>query len=355
MSIARLAIQNVRNIAEATLELDPGINLLCGPNGAGKTAALEALHLLFRSRSFRTPRMSTVIRRDEKYLGVGATLTVDGLETQAKTLRRRGGGVELYRDGVRLKQTSALARLQPIQLLLPNVADLVFGSPATRREWLDWGVFHVKPDYMRLLRAYARALSQRNAALRRGTSGGELETWTAPLVSYGERVTEHRACYLETVLASVHAALDDLTDTTPRLELRLRRGWSDGNLTDALGQSHARDVKSGVTHTGPHRADVDVIVDGAGAASTLSRGQGKIVATAMRIGQALALSASTQTLFLIDEVGAELDPAHNAKLFSAMARLQGQVVATSAREARLPTGVGGRVFHVKHGAFSLAR
>ena len=352
MSIARLAIQNVRNIAEATLELDPGINLFCGRNGAGKTAALEAFHLLFRSRSFRTTRIATVIRRDEKQLGVGATLLDGSRQTQAKTLRSRGGGVELYRDGVRLKQTSALARLQPIQLLLPSVADLVFGAPATRREWLDWGVFHVKPDYMRLLRAYARALAQRNAALRSGVAGDELDAWTDPVVRFGEMVTALRHAYLESVRSSVGAALRDLTASTVNLELRLKRGWSDGNLRDALGQSHVRDVKSGVTHTGPHRADVDVVVDGTAAATTLSRGQGKIVATAMRIGQAHALSASTPTLFLIDEVGAELDPDHNAKLFAAMARLEGQVVATSARESVLPMGIRGRVFHVKQGVFS---
>ncbi len=352
MPIARLAIQNVRNIAEATLELDPGVNLLSGPNGAGKTAALESLHLLFRSRSFRTTRIASVIQREQKHLAVGATLTVDGRAVQAKTLRSRGGAVELYRDGARLKQTSALARLQPIQLLLPSVADLVFGAPAKRREWLDWGVFHVKPDYMRLLRAYSRALSQRNVVLRQGVTGSDLDTWSAPMVSYGEMLTEHRLNYLDSVAYSIRESLRALTETPFELELRLRRGWSDDDLADALGQSLARDVKSGVTHTGPHRADVDVIVDGAAAATTLSRGQGKIVATAMRIGQALALSASAQTLFLIDEVGAELDPGHSAKLFAAMAGLEGQVVATSAQEPRLPSGVDGRVFHVKQGVFS---
>ena len=59
-------------------------------------------------------------------------------------LRGRGGRGELRINGEPGRRVSQAAVLMPVQVLGPLLSDLVFGGPGVRRQWLDWGVFHVE-------------------------------------------------------------------------------------------------------------------------------------------------------------------------------------------------------------------
>ena len=357
MIVERLDIENVRNIESARLELEPGVNLLLGPNGAGKTTVLEAVHLLIRGRSFRSARTEEIIRHGQQRMGVGAGVGDSRMgSSRLAYARQLGGRTELRRDGRIIRQSSSVAALLPIQVLLPNLGDLVFGVPAGRRHWLDWGTFHVKPGYAASLRSYQRALRHRNALLRSGDTG-TLPVWTARVAEFGEAVASARQEYFERVEPEVRACLEVLD---PSLPVGFDyypgwTGWEEKNLEQTLGQQVGRDVKSGATHSGPHRADIGIRCDALAAASVLSRGQGKAVASALRLGQARDLMRSgRRSLFLIDDAGAELDRVHNERLYALLDDMACQIVATSARADMARTMLGarpGRAFHVKQGSF----
>ena len=356
MVVERLDVENVRNIEAAHLEFDPGLNLLVGPNGAGKTAALEALHLVFRGRSFRTTRTDRVVRHGAERLAVGAGCRDPARGRIRVAYVRDGGRVELSRDGHTVRQSSAIATLQPIQLLLPDLSDLVFGAPAMRRQWLDWGTFHVKHDHAATLRDYLRVLRQRNALLR-VDDRQTLHVWTQQVAELGEQVAGNRHGYFELVkpeieqsLAALHSEVAIEVDYTP--------GWRGESLAETLGEQHDRDVKSGLTNAGPHRADIGIRCEQGDASQVLSRGQGKVVASALRLAQARHLAtAGRRSLFLIDDVGAELDEAHNERLATVLDDMDCQIVATSANPGAgdvLRGSRGGRLFHVEHGRLTAA-
>ena len=357
MIVERLEITNVRNIGSARIELDNRVNLLVGPNGAGKTSALEAIHLLIRGRSFRTSRVEAVIRNGEDSMTIGANLGDERLgSTWLGYSRSRGGRVEVRRDGRSVGQISSVAALVPVQLFLPDLPELVFGPPSGRRQWLDWGAFHVKPDYVGTLRSYLRALRSRNSVLR----GGDLRTldaWTSQVAELGESVAAVRREYFGGVKNDIHACLSAMS---PGLEVELGyvEGWRGGNLAESLGQNVDRDVKLGATQAGPHRADVAIRCAEETASTVLSRGQGKAVATAMRTGQARDLaSGGGRTLFLIDDLGAELDEGHSERLYALLEDMECQIVATTTRgeagEGLMKPGPGA-TFHVKQGSFEHA-
>lgn len=356
MVVERLDVENVRNIQAGHLEFDPGLNLLVGPNGAGKTAALEALHLVFRGRSFRTTRTEQLVRHGAERLAVGAGCRDPARGRIRVSYVRDGGRVELSRDGHAVRQSSAVAMLQPIQLLLPDLSELVFGAPSTRRQWLDWGTFHVKHDHAATLRDYLRAIRHRNALLR-AEDQETLQVWTEQVAELGERVAGNRRHYFETVkpevdeaLTALHAEVAVTVDYWP--------GWRGERLAEALGEQHERDVKSGLTNAGPHRADIGIKCERGDASEVLSRGQGKVVASALRLAQARHLAtAGRRSLFLIDDVGAELDEAHSERLATVLDDMDCQIVATSANPGAgdvLRGSRGGRLFHVEHGRLTAA-
>jgi DNA replication and repair protein RecF len=284
--------------------------------------------------------------------------TIDDEQRGAQTLaisKDLAGHTELKVNGLVERRLSEVARLVPLQVMLPDVGELVFGAPHIRRHWLDWGAFHVKPGYLRNLREYLRVLKQRNAALKPGaSSGSDLETWTAQLVQAAEGVDQQRAAYVEALLPSF---TDTISRLAPELEVELvyRRGWAAGESLDkVLGEWGAREVKSGATQAGPHRADIELRVGNSKASAVLSRGQGKAVASALKIGQArfLADNDHRASVFLIDDAGAELDERHNSRFFEMLNEMGSQILATSTQR---PAGEYQfaddriNVFHVEHG------
>ena len=356
MIVERLELRNFRNIAAATLELSPHFNFLIGPNGAGKTVVLEALHLLFRGRSFRTRRVSFLIQHGARDLAVRA-LCRDSLHGRENiSLKKdRASRSELRVNEDPVRQTSAVAGLLPLQVLLPDLAELVFGEPRGRRQWLDWGAFHVKHDYIDALRRYMRALRQRNALLRSGDTH-TLDTWTDRMVEAGEIVIRARNDYLETARDALLSCIESLA---PGLDIRVRHypGFEGESFAEEVGAHTPGDVKSGFTQVGPHRADVRLGAGDNAAAGVLSRGQGKLVASAMRIGQARGLLThqSRPSLILIDDVWTELDDDHSARFMRLLDGMGCQILATSTHEPVAASSISAdrvRVFHVKQGEIS---
>lgn len=355
MWFRRVDIHDLRNLESASIELCPGLNYFFGENGAGKTAILEAVHLLARGRSFRTQISGDLVRRGREALTVHAVIEDEHRGEQTLGLSRsRRGGSELRINGRPGRRLSQAAELLPLQVMGPELSELVFGPPSGRRQWLDWGVFHVEPDYIRVLREYLGAVRQRNAALKGGVSAGELDVWSDEVARLAGSVTASRRAYLDDLVPVLQSILVELAPGVP-IDVRYRQGWSDvDDLRKVLGDSLPREVKSGATLFGPHRAEVEFRVEGMQAATSLSRGQGKALASAMMLAQAVLLqrSARRTSVFLIDDIGAELDLAHSARFFGLLSELQAQVLATSNSGPdaikRLPN-VQIRPFHVEHG------
>ena len=358
-----LEISYFRNLSSVHLELSPGLNFLYGPNGAGKTAVLEAVHLLARGRSFRTQRSSTLIQNEQELLTVRGSIKDEhqGSKTLAISKDQRGR-TELKINGIVEHRLSEAASLVPLQVMLPDLSDLVFGERRVRRQWLDWGTFHVEPAYLSELRSYLKVLRQRNALLKKIAGGdgglGNLAPWTDQLVDAAHRVHEKRSRYIDGLRPVFEDLLARLAPEL-RVELRYQPGWPiDQDLRKVLRDLSPREVKSGYTQMGPHRAEIELWVGDAKANTILSRGQGKMVASALKLSQARLLTtlANRTSVFLIDDVGAELDEGHNFRFFELLREMCCQILATST--LRLPLREGGEdrfagsglsVFHVERG------
>ncbi|MDA1073632.1 MAG: DNA replication/repair protein RecF [Proteobacteria bacterium] len=353
----RLEVSNLRNIVHANVDLGPGLNYFHGPNGAGKTTLLEAVYLLARARSFRNSDTSTLIRSGTDALVVRGLFDHGGSIALSRSTQQK---TELKINKTAERRLSRAAELVPLQLMLPELSNLVFGPPGERRRFLDWGVFHVKPAYLDDLRRYLRALSQRNSLLKRfghGVSSDDLDPWSEQLIETGERIHTARNEYVQALMPIFY---DVLRKLAPELnaELTYHGGWSgEQRFGKVLGEWTARDVKSGATQVGPHRADVTIQADRQAAQKVLSRGQGKMVASALLVGQAMLLARRNDknSIFLIDDIGAELDLVRNRRFFEILGELDCQILASSTLEPSVFEALNVTqkpltVFHVEHGA-----
>src|SRR5690606_17108308 len=145
MPLKRLTVTAVRNLHPVTLHPSPRINIISGPNGSGKTSLLEAIHILGLARSFRSTRLQPVIQYQQDSCTVfGEVFLSGGNASKIGITRSRQADYDIRINGQNARSTAELAEVLPLQLINPDSFRLLEGAPKQRRQYLDWGVFHVE-------------------------------------------------------------------------------------------------------------------------------------------------------------------------------------------------------------------
>jgi len=217
-----------------------------------------------------------------------------------------------------------------------------------RRRWMDWAVFHVEPTFVDTWSRYQKALRQRNSALRAAPE--QASAWDPELIRWGESLAESRCTVIERLQPFWRETVRNLTGL--EIELLYSRGWSrEASLAEALRQGRLRDEARGMTHSGPHRADIHLRLDGAPVREVASRGQHKLVAAALVLAQLRMLreAFTTTPTLLLDDPAAELDRDRLALFIEEVLRLKTQLVITSLSPDTDLFGAPDRVFHVEQG------
>jgi DNA replication and repair protein RecF len=225
LPLTRVRITNLRCLSEAELSLHPRRNYIFGPNGAGKTSLLEGVFVLGRGRSFRTRQMRRLVQHGSDSFAVfGEVLSEGGLRRLG--VAYRAGRLEKRIDAQPASGMAQLAELLPVHAIDPSMHQLVEGGPSERRRFLDWGVFHVEPQYLAAWKRYRRVLSQRNAALKRSASDAELRPWTQAVAEAGAAVDIARSEYLARLAPHVATFGKGLLDRRISTRLGARGGPS---------------------------------------------------------------------------------------------------------------------------------
>lgn len=361
MRLASLEVRNLRCLREVSELLPhPELNLISGPNAAGKTTFLEAIDLLARGRSFRSHQPRELITKGEKeYLLRGRVERACGEEKPASFIlsqRRTPEKLELRCDGEPVKGWSVVAPRLAVQAIHPDSHTLIHGPPARRRAWLDWGVFHVEPEYRRNWASYQRALKQRNAALK--SRNQDPTPWDRPLAEAGEALTAMRRRYLEEIQDPLEGFAQILLPGK-NLAANYLPGYDESvgleaSLAAGLGSSR----ESGQTTTGPHRAELALVLDEMPAVRMASRGQSKLLSCCLLLAQVALFQElrDESCVLLFDDLSAELDGPRLGLLLEALSGSEAQLFATRIQDGPpgiLPEGFEGRVFHVEQGVVSL--
>ena len=309
---------------------------------------LEALFFLGRGRSFRSGQTSTLIQTGAAGFTIYAEVA-SGASAQRLGVRATGAGLEIHVDGETGVKSDLAAGL-PVQVIEPQIHDLIQGGPQNRRRFLDWGVFHVKHEFLDAWRRYRRALQQRNSALRAGNSRDSVRVWDQELIESGNSVDSFRRAYLDLFQPALGRLSDQLLGLPA--QIRYQAGWSaDREFAAALEASWDRDQAVRSTQVGPHRAELAIELQDQPARHRLSRGQQKLLAAALVLAQSefVALSADREVALLVDEPAAELDADHLHALISALPRPGLQLFFSALTPDALPLSEDTRKFHVEHG------
>lgn len=357
MHLTRLQVSNFRSWPELELNLGPGVTLISGANAAGKSNLVEAIYMLASLRSTRAQTEGELIRWDAdepQVMRVAATAVSDAesIEVEVALAARAGGNASAARqrsgapltskrirvNGVNRRAADALGAIRAVQFTTLDL-DLLTGTSSVRRRYLDVAVGQLRRSHASNLTRYQRALSQRNALLKRITEGrafeSELQQWDRLLESAAEPIWEARsdaAQALSDLAAARHLGLRSPDDPAENLSLTYQPANS-----PTLRETRPRDLARGSTSVGPHRDELLIDLDQRPAANFASRAQQRAAALSMRLAEAdyLAAQSADSPVLLLDDVFSELDPPRRERTAEAVAEVE-QVILTTADPAVIP-------------------
>jgi DNA replication and repair protein RecF len=319
MLLAAIEATNFRNLS-GRIEWGPRLNIIYGNNGQGKTNWLEAIHVLARSKSFRTQRLQETIRFGEE-LAVVRGIVTTGQELQ------RDLQVTLHDNSktifVNSKRETLARYLTQLQVFSFTAADLdvVRGMPEARRRFLDRGISSLKPAYLKTISDYNKVIKQKNRVLQLANENelgpdkveDLLAPWNEQLIRLAALIHRAREDYVAGLNATLERQLFERRDVTTRYlsSLENKGDMSDYEslLRSRISLRQAAEVAAGHALIGPHRDDLEIHLDGREIRVYGSSGQQR---SALLLLDLAAISlynsgSNDQPVFIIDDVDAELD------------------------------------------------
>ncbi len=352
MNLTRLELSDFRNIKQLTITPHPTLNLITGNNGSGKSSILEAIQCLSTGHSFRTRQARELIRRPQNSFTITSLFhnPASKQDHRAGLLRQRDGKIELRLDFDTIHSIAEVTRLLPIKSLTPDSHKLVQDGPDERRQFLDWGVFHMEHSFLSTWKQFKRSLSQRNQLLRDGFSSDELKSWNTLFVDAAEIINAFRSDYVTALQAALTKRLVEL-NATFHVELSYRRGWiAEFELAELMDRNLDYHRRMKTTTDGPHRAEMVMLVDGVPVKQILSRGQQKVLVYLLHLSQLDLLNTRVQrqAIVLCDDLTSELDVPHAQQLIKQLVDIKSQVFVSGV-DLGVLTGHEHHRFHMEHG------
>ena len=255
----------------------------------------------------------------------------------------------------RLRRAAALAGSFPAVVFDPGHLSLVKGAPEGRRRFLDGALCQMYPGYLAVYRRYVRTLQQKNALLRRTAAPRPyaetvalLEVLNRELAAQGELVQQRRRAYLELLGPLACGYYAELSRGAEKLEIHYAARFEPGALGALLQARQQEELRAGQSLYGPHREDLELLLDGQSARVYASQGQQRSVALSLKLAEAAAAAQITgeQPVMLLDDVLSELDDHRQQYLLTRMREKQTFVTSCDGSSFQKAKG---RVYRVRGG------
>ncbi len=329
--IADIRLKQYRSYLDKTIALNNGSNVIYGPNASGKTNLLEAIMMICVGKSYRAGDFELVMS-GKSWSRIDASLS-DG---QKRTLKINLDDRTPKTFTINNKNTKRLTfnHQIPVVLFEPNHLSLVFGSPDNRRSYMDYILEQTNPSYKKTRNDYLKSLRQRNSLLKSGNvKKSEIFPWDISLSQLGGSLVLARNELSEIInsqIATVYKSLSSGKDKiTTRYVPHVDISSYETKLLRKLEQDLELDIIRGYTAHGPHREDMEILINNQKPSSVASRGETRTITIALKIIEAdiIKQKLGKNPILLMDDIFSELD-SKRANHLSEFIR-QGQSIITT--------------------------
>lgn len=322
MIINSVNIKNFRNIADLSFTADSGVNVIYGENAQGKTNILEAIWLFTGCKSFRGAKDNELIKFDEEFAKINLDFS-DNLREKKSQIIISDKKKNASLNGVSLRSTAELIGSFYAVIFSPVHLSLIKDGPSARRRFLDTALCQLKPSYAEHLAGFKRALIQRNALLKDIHLNSQLydmlDTWDDQLARYSAAVIKERLNYIsllsdysKIIYSGISENKEIFSVSYSKNEI-INENFSVKDIylneLEKIKKARKEDIIAKTTTIGPHRDDLEILINNVSARSFGSQGQQRSCALALKLGESEIIKKITgeTPVALLDDVMSELD------------------------------------------------
>ncbi len=375
MKIKSLKLLYFRNYLSANIESHPSLNVLVGNNANGKTNIIESIFCLALGKSYRTKSdsecimfgetataMSCVVNKNNKNLDI-----MLGINNKGKSAKIAG-----------LKKTKLTDFVGELNVVLfsPEDLQIVKGSPALRREFINREFYQFSRVYHKYYLMYQHLLKQRNSYLKdmRKNPKDEmslayLETITFQLAKVAIYITKERVAFVHEISALTYQNMLNISNEQETLKIKYRSSvleslnitdvndtnFTEENLVKVMMKKSFDDIMRGSTKIGPHQDDLEFYINDLDAKMYASQGQQRSIVLSLKLAEINYLKSKTGTypVLLLDDVLSELDKNRQLKLLDAInENVQTFITTPSISDIKEDLLKKAKVFKIENGNIS---
>jgi len=340
MYIKNLQLKNFRNYADESFDFSSGLNVLFGKNAQGKTNCAEAVFYLCTGTSPRTRKEKQLIKNGEANAFISCTCAgrYGDVEISAAIYEN---GREVKVNGNKITRNADLLGNVFAVFFSPQELRLIQDGPDERRRMLNLSISQLSRGYFTALSRYRKILEQRNNLLKNRDINliyDTLPTWDEQLCKYAAVVARSRADYVSKLSPLAGQAHEYLTDGREKLVISPDKKYKGEEeqlrtaLFSELSNNYDRDIRLGYTASGPHRDDLDILIDGKDAKNYSSQGQARTAALAIKLAEVeiFKQECGEYPVLILDDVMSELDLPRRKKLVERAVGMQTIITCTHA-------------------------
>lgn len=300
--IAKLRVQNFRKHVDYSVDFAPGTVVITGPNGSGKTSLIEAIYIALQGKSWRS-NFEEILRKDANWWRIDVEFT-DG---EKRTIRYENGEKSFEIDGVKSKILTAKNR-KPVVLFEPNDLNLLYGSPARRREFIDRFISQIEPQYGVILRKFNRVLQQRNNLLKQNADADTLFVWDIQFADLASSVIAARQEWVVRINREITREYKNICNRDDEIKLSYLKG--DKLTQQSIVNQLKYELSRGYIYTdcGPQRHDIQFMFNDDLAKTKASRGECRTIIFALLKSMIdIVQTRLGETYIIFDDIDSELD------------------------------------------------
>lgn len=313
MFLERLVIKNFRNLLDIDLNFDSRLNIFVGENGEGKTNLLEAIYFLGILKSFRTNQDKQLIKFGQNDFYLNGKILKKNTQSEINILFTPNQKKVKVNNKPLPKIIDLIGQLMVVAFT-PEDLDIIKGSPAIRRRFMDIELSQVSSNYLYNLQRYLKILKHRNQTLsaikRNGTVDiKELEAWDDQLVEIGSQIISKRKELISKLNPLMEKIYPRISGGKEKISIQYKPCVVEENFREKLEKRQKDEIRQEITLVGPHRDDISFYINDADSRYFASQGQQRTISICLKLAdvQNIHLQTDEFPILLLDDVTSELD------------------------------------------------
>ena len=338
MIIESVELLNYRNYGQLHMDFDPGTNVLYGDNAQGKTNILEAIYLCSTTKSHKGSKDREIVRFGEEESHIKMMVRRDSIPYRIDMHLKKNKAKGVAVNGIPIKKASELFGIVNVIFFSPEDLNIIKNGPSERRRFIDLELCQLNKLYVHNLVQYNRVVVQRNKLLKEldfdPALKETLDVWDLQLVNYGKELIRIRTRFIKELNELIRDIHFHLSGEKENLEVRYEPNVTVDSFEEALERNRLQEIRQKLTLTGPHRDDLNFLINGTDIRKFGSQGQQRTAALSLKLAEIELVKKTVKDypVLLLDDVLSELDSKRQEHLLSEINHIQTMITCTGLDE-----------------------